>query len=327
MQPVLFDYVSVKPFKHQLLKWIGNKQRFAHEIVSYFPNDMGTYFEPFVGSGAVLATLAPRRAVASDSFPPLIGIWQTLQGSPETLKQWYADRWYEMMNDGKQAAYERIKARYNANPNGADLLFLCRSCYGGVVRFRKVDGYMSTPCGVHQPISPESFDKRVDEWEKRTRGTEFCLLDYEKAMELAHPGDLVYCDPPYRHTQSILYGAQSFSLEKLFHAIERCKARGVRVALSIDGTKKSGKDHCGLSIPEGLFEQQAFVNCGRSMLRRFQMGGENARVRSGFGSTPVDLLRPAGCAVALHPPTTATSSSSPLEDGRGPASSKACGCS
>ena len=37
---------EVPPFKTQLLKWIGNKQRFAHEIVSYFPATFGTYHEP-----------------------------------------------------------------------------------------------------------------------------------------------------------------------------------------------------------------------------------------------------------------------------------------
>ena len=36
------------PFKTQLLKWVGNKQRFAHEIIGYFPNQFGTYFEPFL---------------------------------------------------------------------------------------------------------------------------------------------------------------------------------------------------------------------------------------------------------------------------------------
>ena len=50
---------KVKPFKTQLLKWIGNKQRFAHEIVSLFPERFGAYYEPFLGSGAVLGTLNP----------------------------------------------------------------------------------------------------------------------------------------------------------------------------------------------------------------------------------------------------------------------------
>jgi DNA adenine methylase len=56
--------------------------------------------------------------------------------------------------------------------------------------------------------------------------------------------------------------------------IARCKKAGVFVALSIDGTKRSGEVTCRLPIPKGLFEREAFVNCGRSMLRRFQMNGK-----------------------------------------------------
>ncbi|MEX2288345.1 MAG: DNA adenine methylase [Planctomycetaceae bacterium] len=273
MQKTLFDFVRVQPFKIQLLKWIGNKQRFAHEIASYFPH-FDTYFEPFLGSGGVLGTLAPRSAVASDSFEPLIEIWQTLKRSPETLKRWYAERWQQLTKGDKLREYERIKASYNAAPNGADLVFLCRSCYGGVVRFRQNDGYMSTPCGIHNPIHPASFDRRVDEWHRRTRGTEFVRMEYDEAMSRAKSGDLIYCDPPYSHSQAILYGAQSFSLQNLFDAIGRCKARGVFVILSIDGTKKSGDHICHLPVPDGLFEHEAFVNCGRSMLKRFQMTGQ-----------------------------------------------------
>lgn len=263
-----------RPFKLQLLKWIGNKQRFAHEIASYFPCKFGTYYEPFLGSGAVLGTLAPKRAVASDAFEPLMEIWQTLSEAPDELKTWYAARWRRMKNGDKKEVYERIKASYNKRPNGADLAFLCRACYGGVVRFRKQDGYMSTPCGVHNPVSPESFGKRVDEWHRRTIGAAFAVLDFEDAMNKARQGDLVYCDPPYSFTQKILYGAQGFSLERLFETIARCKARGVYVALSIDGTKKSGNHICNIRIPTGLFEEEALVNCGRSMLRRFQMNGQ-----------------------------------------------------
>ncbi len=278
MQPQLpFSDVStrfVAPFSSQLLKWIGNKQRFAHEIVSYFPARHGTYFEPFIGSGAVLATLAPDRAIGSDVFPPLIEIWKMLKSNPAELKRWYAVRWLRTQEQTKEVVYEQVKAAYNTNPNGADLLYLCRSCYGGVVRFRKADGYMSTPCGVHDPIDPKSFSKRVDEWGRRCRHTDFLQCDYAEAMDSAKENDLVYCDPPYSDTQSILYGAQAFSLRRLFEVISRCKSRGVFVALSIDGTKRSGDKICNVPIPAGLFESEAKVNCGRSMLRRFQMAGQ-----------------------------------------------------
>lgn len=264
----------VHPPKTQLLKWVGNKQRFAGKIASYFPVEYEVYYEPFLGSGAVLATLSPERAVGSDCFRPLMEIWQTLRDVPETLKQWYAERWHATAAADKVSAYGRIQASYNVNPNGADLLFLCRSCYGGVVRFRESDGHMSTPCGAHKPISPLAFARRVDEWHRRTTGAKFMLMEYEEAMSMAKQGDLVYCDPPYSHTQSILYGAQSFDLNHLLEVIARCRARGARVALSIDGTKRSGNMLCNLEIPDGLFEREVLVDCGRSMLRRFQMSGQ-----------------------------------------------------
>jgi len=263
-----------EPLRRQLLKWVGNKQRFAPRIVSFFPRRFRTYFEPFLGSGAVLATLSPAAAVGSDAFSPLVEIWQTLASAPERLKQSYSERWELIREQGKEAAYEQIKQSFNTCPNGADLVFLCRACYGGIVRFRKADGYMSTPCGPQRPISPKAFAERVDQWHARVRRARFAHADFADAMNEAKKGDLVYCDPPYVDTQRILYGAQAFSVERLFEAIARCKARGARVALSIDGSKRSGDKVCDVPLPHGLFESEIAVDCGRSMLRRFQMAGK-----------------------------------------------------
>lgn len=84
----------------------------------------------------------------------------------------------------------------------------------------------------------------------------------------------MYCDPPYIDSQAILYGAQAFRIDRLLAAISRCKARGVRVALSIDGTKYSGRKLCDVPVPPGLFAREEFVTVGRSMLKRFQMDGQ-----------------------------------------------------
>ncbi|MDR2451259.1 MAG: Dam family site-specific DNA-(adenine-N6)-methyltransferase [Candidatus Accumulibacter sp.] len=262
-------------FRAQLLKWVGNKQKLADAIIRHFPQQFGTYFEPFLGSGGVLGVLAPKRALASDTFAPLVQIWQTLHNDPEELKHQYSERHALISELGKKGAYDRVLASFNVQPNGADLLFLCRACYGGVVRFRKNDGHMSTPVGAHDPVSPENFEKRVDIWHERTQGTSFLRLDFADAMDQARPGDLVYCDPPYADSQTILYGAQAFSLKRLFDSIISCKARGVYVALSIDGTKYSGRKTCDVSIPDGLFEREEFVSAGRSMLKRFQMDGQS----------------------------------------------------
>lgn len=262
------------PYKTQLFKMIGNKQRMAHNIIRLFPSRFGKYFEPFLGSGGVLGVLSPQSALGSDTYKPLIDIWKALKSEPETLKDWYTTRWYQAMTGDKVEEYEKIKASFNASPNGADYIFLCRSCYGGVVRFRMKDGYMSTPCGAHRPVHPETFSERVDAWYARVRDADFEQMAYEEAMAQANAGDLIYCDPPYSHSQAILYGAQRFSLGALLETIGKCKERGVFVALSIDGSKKSGGYICNVAIPEGLFECEVAVTVGRSMLRRFQMGGE-----------------------------------------------------
>jgi DNA adenine methylase len=262
-------------FRVQLLKWIGNKQKQAEAIIGHFPTAYGTYYEPFLGSGGVLGVLAPRHAVGSDAFEPLVEIWRTLHANKDLLKQQYGERYALIAAMGKKAAYEHVLASYNACPNGADLVFLCRACYGGVVRFRKADGYMSTPVGAHNPVSPSSFEARVDLWHERTQGARFLHADFAESMAAAKRGDLVYCDPPYSDSQAILYGAQAFSLERLIATIEDCKARGVRVALSIDGTKYSGRKLCSVSLPPTLFEREVFVNLGRSMLKRFQMDGRS----------------------------------------------------
>jgi DNA adenine methylase len=263
-----------KVFKTQLLKWVGNKQRFAPAIIKYFPERFQMYHEPFLGSGGVLGVLAPRRAFGSDGFRSLIEIWQMLASNPTELKAWYEERWKFFKNGEKVAQFEAIKARYNLEPNAPDLLFIARACYGGVVRFRMKDSGISTPCGAHEPVSPESFAQRVDLWHARVGHVKFECMDYREALARAQRGDLVYCDPPYVDTQAILYGAQAFRVKDLFDAIIDAKRRGVFVALSIDGTKKSGDHYSHVPIPHGLFSQEIMINCGRSMLRRFQREGE-----------------------------------------------------
>lgn len=267
-------FATYTPPKGQLLKWVGNKQRFAAEIARFFPTEFETFYEPFLGSGAVMATVAPNLGVGSDAFLPLIEIWQKLKTDPNGLVEWYADHRNKLENDDKVTVYESVKSSFNKKHNGKDFLFLTRSCYGGIVRFRKSDGHMSTPCGPHTPISVQSFAKRVKNWHGRMRNVNFMQADYKEVFALAKEGDLIYCDPPYSHSQGILYGAQFFSLENLFVEIAKAKDKGVRVALSIDGSKKSGNYLCDLPIPQNVFEQEIFVSVGRSMLRRFQMEGQ-----------------------------------------------------
>ncbi|GAC1674305.1 MAG: hypothetical protein NVS9B9_30280 [Ktedonobacteraceae bacterium] len=261
---------ALRPPK-QLLKWIGNKQRYASQIADFIP-DYNTYVEPFLGSGAVLGTMAPASGIAGDILEPLVNIWQQLQTNSQALLNHYADIWQHYIED-RPTIYKQVLAAYNASPNPYDLLFLCRACYGGVVRFTK-DGRMSTPVGAHTAISPESLKERIEAWRERIRTTTFIHADFEQTMAYAKKGDIVYCDPPYEYTQKNLYGAQDFSLSRLWQAVEECKMRDAKVMLSLDGKKKSGMVALKFDIPDGLFQREISIDCGGSMLRRFQKRGE-----------------------------------------------------
>lgn len=246
----------------------------APMIAASFPREINTYYEPFLGSGAVLGALAPKSALASDVLSPLIEIWEMVVSAPDDLVDAY-DFYRSQIGQGieKTSVYQQALDRFNRSRDSRAFIFLTRSCYGGIVRFRKADGYMSTPVGAHMPISTESFAKRVFAWRERVSSTRFACMDYREAFELPRAGDLVYCDPPYVDTQKILYGAQSFDFMDLIARIQDAKERGVLVALSIDGSKRNGKHKVHLDLPDGLFETELAVSVGKSMLRRFQLGG------------------------------------------------------
>ena len=265
--------LGLPPHRGGVLKWIGNKHRVAAHIATILPREFGTYIEPFTGSGAVLAEMAPRRAIAADALAPLIGIHQAVRDDPDRLVEAYRARIEAFERGERDPAYKAIRADYNAAPNADDLLFLARTCYGGVIRF-SLKGDMNTPCGPHRPIRAEKLAARIAVWRPRIAGTEFVVNDFEATIDAARHGDLVYCDPPYSDSQDALYGAQAFSLQRLLAAIDRAKGRGAMVALSIDGTKRSGSKIIDLAIPDGLFPQVSMVDVGRSMLRRFQLEGQ-----------------------------------------------------
>jgi DNA adenine methylase len=208
----------------QILKWVGNKFRYAEAIARHLPNDLGDYYEPFVGTGAVLATLAPGRAVAGDALPLLIDLLRIVQRDPALLVSHYASCREELLARGREA-YEEIQARYNSEPNPEDLLVVSRACYGGVMRFTR-EGKISTPMGPHRPMPADKLNRYMTEWQERLCGTEFVSQSFELTMALAGHGDTIYCDPPYLHGQSILYGAQDFQLEKLWDSVAAAVERG-----------------------------------------------------------------------------------------------------
>lgn len=269
-----------------LLKWIGNKQRFAETIISYMPETFNNYYEPFLGSGAVLAELLHmdatqlfphfQHAYGSDILPFLIDIFETTKEKPNALIKYYQKEITEYYQN-PESKYTEIQTRFNQNHNAYDFCLLSRTCYSGVIRFRKADGYMSTPRGPHKPIQPETFEKRVKQWHDLLQKATFSRQSFVETMNYPQQGDVVYCDPPYTHSQSIIYGAQDFEIETLWIKIAECKNRGAKVILSINGMKDSKKTDISITPPKGLFERKLLVNCGTSMIDRLQNNGKEMK--------------------------------------------------
>lgn len=269
-----------------LLKWIGNKQRFAETIISYMPNNFKNYYEPFLGSGAVMAELLHadatmlfphfEHAYGSDVLPFLIDVFNTTKENPQTIIEHYKKEISEYYQDPLKK-YDEIKERFNTRHDPCDFVILSRTCYSGVIRFRKSDGYMSTPRGPHKPISPETFEKRIAQWNGLLQKASFTCESYIESMRYPQEGDVVYCDPPYTHSQSIIYGAQDFDINILWEMIAACKERGAKVMLSINGMRDSKKKDISATPPEGLFKRKLFVNCGISMIDRLQNNGKEMK--------------------------------------------------
>ena len=259
--------------KGQILKWVGNKYRHAAVIAKYLPAGFDTYYEPFVGTGAVLATIRPERAVAGDTLPMLVALLQTVQTDPDRVADHY-EMWRDQIVERGRDAYLEVRDRYNGCPNPLDLMVLSRTCYGGVVRFTR-QGTMSTPMGPHRAMPAEKLRLRLDEWQERIATVRFECQDFSETISEAGAGDLVYCDPPYVHGQTILYGAQDFSLDELWKALGGAIERGASVAVSVDGWRQSGDKEIDPSLVEGMFARELLIERGGCMLRRFQMIGED----------------------------------------------------
>lgn len=269
-----------------LLKWVGSKRKSAPQIIAHFPKQFNNYYEPFLGSGAVLIELEAkkakqnfpqfRHAFASDSNKYLIDIFNYVKNNPEKIKEYYSDNINCYMDD-KINNYNKIRDKFNKNPNSLDFCLISRTCYGGIIRFRKSDGYLSTPVGPHKPISGKAFAKRVDDWHKLINQVNFVNIDYKEAIKHATKGDVVYCDPPYTHSQNILYGAQDFDINELWQAIAKAKERGAKILVSLNGKRKSGTEDISVIPPKGLFKRIENIDVGISMIDRLRQSGKHMK--------------------------------------------------
>ena len=62
--------IKVKPF----VKWANVKRQIIDKLKEYVLEEFDTYYEPFVGGGALLFELSPKKQVINDSNKELMNV-------------------------------------------------------------------------------------------------------------------------------------------------------------------------------------------------------------------------------------------------------------
>ena len=164
----------------------------------------GLWVEPFLGSGAVVLNVLPKRALLGDANPHLVQFYQSVKDGevdgPKTRA--FLEHEGKLLSEKGQDHYYQIRDRFNATGNPLDFLFLNRSCFNGVIRFNR-QGKFNVPFG-HKPqrFSPSYITKIVNQVTRfrnaiRLSDWHFVCQDFRETISGMGTTDFIYCDPPY----------------------------------------------------------------------------------------------------------------------------------
>jgi len=271
--PLALEKVHPTSMFPPLIKWPGSKRSQAKRIVELFPDDYQCYYEPFLGGGSILFQAGPSKAICGDICTPLIDLWKLIQKAPWDLLDKYRVLWYRLQTEGYMVYYE-VRERFNRTRDPSDLFFLSRTCVNGLIRFNQRGEFNNSLHHTRKGIDPDRLAEVLALWLPRIRNVEFIAGDYEYTVSTAASGDFVYLDPPYFHTKGRYHGRIDY--ERFFKFLEALTKRGVRFALSFDGSR--GNTRYSAEIPGNLYKRQVEIESGYSSFRKV-MGGSCEMVK------------------------------------------------
>jgi DNA adenine methylase len=200
-----------KPF----LKWAGGKTQLIAQIEKALPfeiiNKKFTYIEPFVGSGAILFWMLnnfPKleKAVINDINDDLINTYRTIATKPKELieiLQQLQNEFHSLENkpEEKKEYYYQKRELYNTRKEeqsgqAALFIFLNRTCFNGLYRVNKNNGY-NVPMGSYKKPTI-CDDKNILAVSNALQKVEILCGDYEETLNEATTNSFFYFDPPYK---------------------------------------------------------------------------------------------------------------------------------
>ncbi|MEG4275219.1 MULTISPECIES: DNA adenine methylase [unclassified Microcoleus] len=227
--------VLPRPF----LKWAGGKTKLIGQYQPYFPEKFTTYYEPFLGGGAVFFYLAQQhpglQAILTDINPELINAYRCVRDKVEELILLLQEHQLEHTKDNKNYYYSVRSRSYKTDTErAARLIYLNKTCYNGLYR-ENSKGEFNVPIGryknpqicqadllrsVSSLLAPAQIEvRKFDE-----------ILDFATSRE-----DFVYFDPPY-YPISATSNFTAYSRDN-FKEFEQVKLRDIFAELAERGVK------------------------------------------------------------------------------------------
>ena len=186
------------------VKWVGGKRQLIKDIEKYLPDDAYnsgiSYYEPFIGGGAVLFHLQPEKAVINDNNAELVNLYRVIKKDPEGLikdlnkHQNEEGYFYKIRGlDRDPESYSRLSEVERASR----IIFLNKTCYNGLFRVNSA-GEFNTPFGRYKnpKIVNDITIRAISSYFNRNDIT-ILNTDFEAALEGIKKNSFVYFDPPY----------------------------------------------------------------------------------------------------------------------------------
>jgi DNA adenine methylase len=187
--------LPARPF----LKWAGGKTQLLEALLEQVPEEFGTYYEPFVGGGALFFALREagriRSARLSDVNPELINVWTVVRDAPYDLIGLLEG--LSKRTDEKDFYKIRAQSPEEMLPveRAARLLYLNKTCFNGLYR-ENSKGIFNVPYGRY--ARPTVLDREnLLAVSKALTRMKIEAMPFNKAVAHAKAGDFVYFDPPY----------------------------------------------------------------------------------------------------------------------------------
>ncbi|MGL4524771.1 MAG: DNA adenine methylase [Spirochaetia bacterium] len=178
------------------LKWAGGKRGIIDQIRTRMPASIATYWEPFIGGGALFFATAPKNAVIGDKNAQLINTYQVVQHHLPQLIQILDIHAKEHCHDYYYSIRSTQIDAQDMIAMAARFIYLNKTCYNGLYRVNK-KGQFNVPYGRYKKVN--LYDKnQIQQCQNVLKNVKIFCGDFSEISP--QKGDFVYFDPPYYET-------------------------------------------------------------------------------------------------------------------------------